>query len=105
MEPMLRWDHAAAAFEVGLTLRPLLLILFGDPLVGTALMQANPTMGIDLPLKLLIWETEKDGVRVGYNDPDWIRARHGLAPPPRPSAAMAVLLRDLALSAAGADKS
>ncbi|MDH7972835.1 DUF302 domain-containing protein [Sphingomonas sp. AR_OL41] len=99
--PMLRLDHQAAAAAVGLSLRPLLLLLFGDPRVGTVLMQENPTTGIDLPLKLLLWESGHDEVWVGYNDPAWIRARHGLSQPPAASFKMAALLHDLALRAAG----
>lgn len=102
--PMLRWDHSAAAIEVGLKLRPLLLIVFGDPRVGTVLMQEKPTVGIDLPLKLLIWESEADQVWVSFNDPSWIRARHGLGAMPSASAGMAELLRNLALTVADAGR-
>lgn len=76
--PMLRWDHAAAAATVGLMLPPSLLIVFGDPRVGTVLMQEQATIGIDLPLKMLIWEDADGTVQVGCNDPAWVRARHGL---------------------------
>lgn len=99
--PMLRWDHAAAAADVGLALRPLLLIVFGDPRIGTALMQDKPTTGIDLPLKLLIWEADAGQVMVGYNDPAWIRARHALGPVPAASGGMAAMLHALALAVAG----
>jgi len=99
--PMLRWDHAAAAHEADLALRPLLLVLFGDPRVGSALMQEQATTGIDLPLKLLIWKTASGQVMVGYNDPAWICRRHGLADLPTSSQAMAALLRDLAGTVAG----
>jgi uncharacterized protein (DUF302 family) len=105
IEPILRWDHAAAAASVDLMLRPLLLILFGDPSVGTALMQESPATGIDLPLKLLIWGTEEGRIGVGYNDPLWIRARHGLGTVPNEPVKMAVLLHDIALRAAGLKKS
>lgn len=99
--PMLRWDHAAAAADAGLSLHPLLLIVFGDPKVGTALMQANPTTGIDLPLKLLVWEAQNGEIRVGYNEPAWIRARHGLDPVPSGPDGIAALLKTLASRAAG----
>lgn len=98
--PLLRLDHAAAAAGVGIALRPLLLIIFGDPKVGTPLMQRNPTAGIDLPLKMLVWECVKGDVHVGYNDPAWIRARHGLGEMPAMSGKMITLLHDLALTAA-----
>jgi uncharacterized protein (DUF302 family) len=99
--PMLRWDHAAAAAGVGLELRPLLLVVFGDPKLGTALMQKAPTAGIDLPLKLLVWKDASEQVLVGYNDPAWLRARHGLMPVPGPSGGMALTLREIAAAAAG----
>lgn len=76
--PMLRVDHSAAAATVGLQLSPLLLLLFGDPKVGTSLMRERATAGIDLPLKLLVWQTEHGSVRIGYNDPAWIQCRHGI---------------------------
>ena len=100
--PMLRVDHAAAAASVGLQLRPVLLVIFGDPRVGTPLMQEELTAGIDLPLKLLIWEGRQGEVYVGYNDPAWIRARHGLGLAPESAGGIAATIRNLALSAAGA---
>lgn len=101
--PMLRWDHAAAAAKVGLLLPPSLLVVFGDPRVGTALMQEQPTTAIDLPLKLLVWEGADGTVWVGYNDPAWVRARHGMGSVPDATGGMAGLLRALATTAAGAD--
>ena len=103
--PVAKVDHSTAASEVGLKLRPLLLVIFGDPRVGTPLMQEEPTAGIDLPLKLLIWEDEQGAVQVGYNDPTWIRERHGVRLTSDPSGGMAASIRDLALSTAGAIES
>jgi uncharacterized protein (DUF302 family) len=74
--PLARIDHAAAAAEVGLPLAPLTLLIFGNPRAGTPLMQTQPSLGIDLPLKLLVWEAER-AVRIGYNDPVWLVERHG----------------------------
>lgn len=74
--PMAHIDHAAAAAEVGLSLPPLILFVLGNPRAGTGLMQARPTLGIDLPLKLIVWE-DPDGVHVGYNDPTSLVERHG----------------------------
>jgi uncharacterized protein (DUF302 family) len=99
--PALRLDHAAAAAQVGLKLPPLLLMLFGDPSVGTILMQEDPTTGIDLPLKLLVWEGAEGKVCVGYNDPDWIRARHRIEGAQDAAAKMTSILGALASSAAG----
>lgn len=96
--PFLRFDHAAAAHEVGLSLKPLMLVVFGDPKVGTAVMQDTPTAGIDLPLKLIVWEASDGEIRIGYNDPAWIFARHSVA---RTPGRIALLLEELAFSASG----
>jgi uncharacterized protein (DUF302 family) len=74
-----RIDHAAAAAQAGLTLGPTLLLIFGNPRVGTALMQAKQTMGIDLPLKALVWQDASGKTWVSYNDPAWLAGRHGIA--------------------------
>ena len=79
MAVMARVDHAGAAAKVGLTLRPTQVLMFGNPRAGTPLMQAAQTIGIDLPLKVLIWQDADGRTWVGYNDPHWIVARHGAA--------------------------
>jgi uncharacterized protein (DUF302 family) len=73
-----RIDHAAAAAEVGLTLRPTELIIFGNARGGTPLMQASQTAGIDLPLKALVWEDAAGKTWLSYDEPSWIVQRHGL---------------------------
>jgi uncharacterized protein (DUF302 family) len=73
-----RIDHAASAAEAGLTLRPTEVIIFGNPRGGTPLMQANQTIGIDLPLKVLVWQDASGDTWVSYNDPDWLSRRHGI---------------------------
>jgi uncharacterized protein (DUF302 family) len=73
-----RINHAAGAIAVGMPLRPTELLIFGNPRAGTPLMQANQTIGIDLPLKVLAWEDAEGQVWVTYNDPAWLAARHGL---------------------------
>jgi uncharacterized protein (DUF302 family) len=70
-------DHAAAAASAGLQLRPTVVLLFGNALAGTPLMQAAPTVGIDLPLKALVWTDEEGATWLAYNDPGWLAARHG----------------------------
>ena len=62
-------DHAAAAAEIGMELRPTNLLIFGSPKAGTPLMQAAQTMGIDLPLKALVWQDAENRTWLGYNDP------------------------------------
>lgn len=72
-------DHAAGAEAVGLTLRPDFLIIFGAARGGTPLMQAAATAGIDLPLKLLVWQDAEGATQVAYDDPYWVAQRHGLS--------------------------
>jgi len=74
-----RIDHAAGAAEVGLTLRPTELIIFGNARGGTPLMESSQTVGIDLPLKALVWEDASGKTWISYNEPGWIAQRHGLA--------------------------
>lgn len=71
-------DHAANAASVGESLRPTTLLIFGNPGVGTPLMQERQSVGIDLPQKLLVWESANGEVNVTYNDPEGIADRHGL---------------------------
>jgi uncharacterized protein (DUF302 family) len=76
-----RVDHAAGAMEVGLSLAPTLLLIFGNARGGTPLMQAKQQVGIDLPLKMLAWQDGSGATWLTYNDPHWIAER-----PTRPSA-------------------
>ena len=69
-------DHAKNAASVGLELCPTTIIMFGNPALGTPLMQRERTVGIDLPQKMLVWED--DGVHVTYNDPQYLATRHGI---------------------------
>ena len=73
-----RIDHAEGARSVGQTLSPTLLIIFGNPAMGTPLLQRSRTIGIDLPQKALIWEDPGGQVWLTYNDPDYLARRHGL---------------------------
>lgn len=76
---MARIDHAQNAASVDQDLRDTQLLIFGNPAVGTPLMQCNPTVAIDLPQKALIWQDEADQVWLAYNDPEYLMERHGLA--------------------------
>ena len=69
-------DHAANAASVDMELRPTTLILFGSPAVGTILMQSEQTIGIDLPLKYLVWEDACGEVQIGYNSTKFLKKRH-----------------------------
>jgi uncharacterized protein (DUF302 family) len=73
-----RIDHAEGAAEAGLELRPTNLIIFGNARGGTPLMQAAQTAGIDLPLKILVWQDTAGKTWISYNDPRWIAQRHHL---------------------------
>ena len=72
-------DHAAGATAVGLSLDPTDLLIFGNAKGGTPLMQAVQTIGIDLPLKVLVWQDASGDTWLSYNDPSWLAKRHGLA--------------------------
>jgi len=71
-------DHAAGAAAVGLSLRPTELLIFGNAKAGTPLMQATQTLGIDLPLKALVWQDASGTAWLSYNDPGFVAQRHGL---------------------------
>jgi uncharacterized protein (DUF302 family) len=73
-----RIDHAAGAASVDMPLRPTELLIFGNPKAGTPLMQANQTIGLDLPLKILAWQDAAGHVWLTYNDPRWLAHRHRL---------------------------
>jgi uncharacterized protein (DUF302 family) len=73
-----RIDHAAGATAVGLSLRPTELMIFGDAKGGTPLMQSMQTIGIDLPLKALVWQDGSGSTWLSYNDPSWLAKRHAL---------------------------
>ena len=74
-----RIDHAAGAQKAGRTLRPTELLVFGNPQGGTPLMECAQSAGIDLPLKALAWQDESGQVWLGYNEPAFLAARHGVA--------------------------
>jgi uncharacterized protein (DUF302 family) len=71
-------DHSGEAQEVGLTMPPTKLLIFGNPKGGTPLMLATPSIAIDLPLKILIAQDADGTVNVCYNAPDYVQRRHNL---------------------------
>ncbi len=79
MKIFARIDQAAEARAAGLTMRPAVVILFGNPKAGTPLMVARPTVAIDLPLKALVWQDAGGGTWLTYNTPALLE-RHGLDP-------------------------
>jgi uncharacterized protein (DUF302 family) len=71
-------DQQAEALAVGLDLRETTLVIFGNPVAGTPLMQAVPLAALDLPLKVLVWADRDRGTQVSYADPSVVAARYGL---------------------------
>lgn len=72
-------DHKANALSVGLDMKQARVVSFGNPAVGTFLMQENPEAALDLPLKILVWESP-EGTMLSWNDPAWIARRYGISP-------------------------
>jgi uncharacterized protein (DUF302 family) len=71
-------DHSGEAAKVGMTMPPTKLVIFGSPKAGTPLMLAAPSIAIDLPLKLLVWQDTQGKVWISYNSPEYLQQRHGL---------------------------
>jgi uncharacterized protein (DUF302 family) len=80
MQVFARVDHAAGAAKVGMELRPTEVLVFGDPRAGTPLMQAVQTIGLELPLRALVWEDEAGTTQVSWHPPDELARRFGLPP-------------------------
>jgi uncharacterized protein (DUF302 family) len=73
-------DHSGEAAKVGMKMRPTKLLIFGNPKGGTPLMLAAPSIALDLPVKILIWQDDQEKVWVSYNTPEYLAERHGLPP-------------------------
>jgi uncharacterized protein (DUF302 family) len=73
-------DHSGEAEKVDMQMRPTKLLIFGNPKAGTPLMIAAPSIAIDLPLKLLVWEDAAGKVRISFNSAEYLRDRHNLPP-------------------------
>jgi uncharacterized protein (DUF302 family) len=96
-----RIDHAAGAKAVGLELPPTEVLMFGNPKLGTPLMQSAPAIGIDLPMKVLAWQDKAGKVWIGYTAPEALKARHGISDRDELFKSMAAALDGLAKSASG----
>ena len=94
-----RIDHAEGAAAVGLPLRPTEVLIFGNANGGTPLMQAVQTIGIDLPLKALVWQDASGETWLSWNDPTWLVARHGVSGVESVASKLSALLQDLATTA------
>jgi uncharacterized protein (DUF302 family) len=71
-------DHSGEAAKVGLEMRPTKLLIFGNPAAGTPVMQASPSIAIDLPLKVLVWEDAQGAVWLSWNSPEYLQRRHSV---------------------------
>lgn len=71
-------DHSGEAERVGIKMRPTKLLIFGSPKAGTPLMLATPSIAIDLPLKILVWEDSQGKVWASYNSSAYLQERHGV---------------------------
>jgi uncharacterized protein (DUF302 family) len=80
-----RIDHAAGATAAGLSLRPTEVLIFGNAKGGTPLMNSVQTIGLDLPLKALVWQDASGDTWLSYNDPAWLAKRHGVGAEAQPA--------------------
>ncbi|MBS0235522.1 MAG: DUF302 domain-containing protein [Proteobacteria bacterium] len=97
-----RVDHAAAAAKAGLDLRPTEVLIFGNPSAGTLLMQMAQPIGLDLPLKALVWQDDARDTWVSYQDLNWLAKRYGLMAAVAPTVdKMASLLKVVVEEATG----
>jgi uncharacterized protein (DUF302 family) len=95
-----RIDHAAGAASVDMLLRPTEVLIFGNPKAGTPLMQANQTIGLDLPLKILAWQDAAGKAWLTYDDPRWLAQRYRLGDAADPAVeALATVLANFAKAA------
>jgi uncharacterized protein (DUF302 family) len=94
-----RIDHAAGAQQVNQTLPPTVLIIFGSPAMGTPMIQRSRSIGIDLPLKALIWEDSAGQVWLSYNAPEYLARRHGITEMEEAVQKMELALSNFALAA------
>ena len=85
-------DHSGDAKAAGMEMPATKLLIFGNPKAGTPLMLASPSAAIDLPLKILVAEDTTGKTRISYNDPAWLRERHGFPPELEKNIAAAAVL-------------
>lgn len=85
-------DHSGEAEKVGMKMPPTKLLIFGSPKAGTPLMLAAPSIAIDLPLKILVWQDAQGKVWLSYNSPEYLKDRHGLPADLLPNIAVVQML-------------
>jgi uncharacterized protein (DUF302 family) len=93
-------DHAFGAKAAGLELRPTTVVIFGAAKAGTPLMRTDQTMGLDLPLRALVYEDAAGAAHVAYNEPAWLAGRHGLSGEGLPTLAAMTGLMEAVVGAA-----
>ena len=96
-----RIDHAGAASKIGMELQPMEVLIFGNPKLGTPIIQANPLSGLDLPIKVLVWQ-DGDKVMIGYLDPQALKGRYDASGADKAFKTMAGALGKLTDAAAAA---
>ncbi len=96
-----RIDHAAGAKAAGLDMPPTEVIMFGNPRLGTPLMLAQPSVAIELPMKMLIWQDKSGKVMIGYTPPSDLKARYQINGVDEPLNMMTGALSGLAKAATG----
>jgi uncharacterized protein (DUF302 family) len=96
-----RFDHAALAHEADLDLAPLEVVVFGNPAAGTPLMRTDPRVGVELPLRVLVWQEDAAQTLVGHHDPRDLTGPYELAEHRAALDRMAALLAEVAAEAAG----
>ena len=101
MKIVARVNHSAAAESVGESLAHSEVFIFGNPKAGTPLMQNSPTMALDLPQKMLVWQDADETVYLSFNDADYLAVRHQLDACAEPVAKTAGALHAIATAAAG----
>ena len=94
-----RVDHAAGAKSIDTPLDPMVLMIFGNPKIGTPILQANPKAGLDLPIRVLIWE-EDGKTQIGYLDPERLKERYSVSTADKSFMTMAGALNKLTSAAA-----
>ncbi len=99
-----RINHSEAAAKVGVSLRATELIIFGNPKVGSPLMECAQTVAIDLPQKALIWQDDHKKVWISYNDPGYLQKRHGITGCEKVLAKIEKALAGITKAAAGKKK-
>ncbi len=96
-----RVDHAAGAKAAGMELAPAEVLMFGNPKLGTPLMQSNPEIGIELPMKVIVWQDKAGKVWLGYTPPDTLKTRYGITDQDEAFTTMRSALEGLSKGASG----